>query len=202
MPVLRSVRMEFDYLQAELAGAGEGHDQAILHVTPLGQDAGPWAARLLAMYTAWAKRKGYKSSAFDPSQSPEQTSEEALPEPSALYVRGSNIYELLRGEAGLHKLSSSTAEDRERKLARATVLPVQDVPVTDNPAQLRAVLTDLVRSSVETHDEHDTNAFVRSYHEGRERFVRDPAPACASPTCPRCWRTAGSTSSCSPSCAS
>jgi hypothetical protein len=92
----------------------------------------------------------------------------------ALYLKGSNVYELLRGEAGLHKRSSGTAEDRRRELARVTVLPAQDVPVPDGPVHPQAVVTELVRGSADAYDEHDTSAFVRIYHEGRERLVRDP----------------------------
>jgi protein subunit release factor B len=126
------------------------------------------------MYTAWAKRKGYEYGAFDTSPPSEGTTKEAPPASSALYLKGSNVYELLRGEAGLHKLSSGTAEDRRRELARVTVLPAQDVPVPDDPVKPHAALTDVVRGRVEAHDENDASAFVRIYHEGRERFVRDP----------------------------
>jgi protein subunit release factor A len=171
---VEALRIQFDYLQAELTGVGEGHDQAILRVAPVSQDARPWAARLLTLYTSWAERKGYEYSAFDTSQPPEEISEEASPEPSAIYVKGSNVYELLRGEVGLHKLSSGTAEERRRELAHVTVLPVQDAAVPDDPAQLHAVLTHLVKGGADADADHENAAFVRIYHEGRERFVRDP----------------------------
>lgn len=126
------------------------------------------------MYTAWAKRKGYEYIAFDTSSPPEETTKVASPASSALYLKGSNVYELLRGEAELHKLSSGTTEDWRRELVHVTVLPAQNVPLPDEPAQLPAVLTNLVRGSADTQDRHDTVAFVRIYHEGRERFVRGP----------------------------
>jgi protein subunit release factor A len=168
---------EFAYVQMELAGAGAGagHDQAIVRVTPLGHDSAAWAAQLLAMYTAWAARKGYEYSALDPTRPSDGDRRRTPPSSSsALYVKGSNVYEFLRGEAGLHKLISGPAEDRQRDLARVTVLLAPDIPAADDPAQLQAALAHLAASGAEMADGDDGGAVVRVYSQGRHRAVRDP----------------------------
>jgi hypothetical protein len=91
---------------------------------------------------------------------------------AALYVRGSNVYEFLRGEAGLHKLLSGPAEDRQRDLARVTVLPASDVP-DDDPTRLYAALVRLALGADSGDLEND--AVARVYNsQGRHRAVRDP----------------------------
>jgi protein subunit release factor B len=168
---------EFAYLQMELAGAGAGtgHDQALLRVTPLGRESEEWAGQLLEMYAAWAARKGYEYELLDPAEPPDGADRRRPPPaPSALYVRGSNIYEFLRGEAGLHKLSSGAAEDRQRTLARVTVLRVLDPPPEDDPQQRHAALARLLGGGAEGADRRgDRAAVVRTYSQGRHRFVRD-----------------------------
>ena len=156
---LNEVQAEFAYVQMELAGigAGAGHDQALLRVVPLGRDSGEWAAQLLAMYAAWAVRKGY---------------ELVEPGPLALFVRGSNVYEFLRGESGLHKLHSGPADDRQRDLARVSVLPVGELPADDDPEALAAALQRVALGG-ETDDAGDAVARVYTT-QGRHRAVRDP----------------------------
>jgi hypothetical protein len=91
----------------------------------------------------------------------------------ALYVIGSNVYEFLRGEAGLHKLHSGPAEDRQRDLARVTVLPATDISDLDDPARLYAALARLAMSAAPA-DADDSGAVARVYSQGRHRAVRDP----------------------------
>jgi ATP-dependent Clp protease ATP-binding subunit ClpC len=166
---------ELAYVQMELAGAGAGagHDRALLRISALGRDSDEWAARLLAMYTAWAARKGYEYTVFDPSNSPESERRKHSAVAPALYVIGSNVYEFLRGEAGLHKLHSGPAEDRQRDLARVTVLPVTDIPEPDDPASLSAALARLAASAAPS-DADESGAVARVYSQGRHRAVRDP----------------------------
>ena len=166
---------ELAYVQMELAGAGSGagHDRALLRIIALGRDSDEWAARLLAMYTAWAARKGYEYTVFDPANSPESERRKHGSIMPALYVIGSNVYEFLRGEAGLHKLHSGPAEDRQRDLARVTVLPASDIPDLDDPAQLYAALAQLAVSAAPA-DADDSGAVARVYSQGRHRAVRDP----------------------------
>jgi hypothetical protein len=166
---------ELAYVQMELAGAGAGagHDRALLRITALGRDSDEWAARLLAMYTAWAARKGYEYTVFDPANPPEGERRKHSSMAPALYVIGSNVYEFLRGEAGLHKLHSGPAEDRQRDLARVTVLPANDIPDLDDPAQLYAALARLAVSAAPAGAD-DSDGVARVYSQGRHRAVRDP----------------------------
>jgi hypothetical protein len=166
---------ELAYVQMELAGAGSGagHDRALLRITALGRDSDEWAARLLAMYTAWAARKGYEYTVFDPANRPEGERRKHGSIDPALYVIGSNVYEFLRGEAGLHKLHSGPAEDRQRDLARVTVLRASDIPDLDDPAQLHAALARLAMSPAPA-DADDSGAVARVYSQGRHHAVRDP----------------------------
>jgi len=169
---------EFAYVQMELAGAGagDGHDQALLKIAPLGRNSDEWAAQLLAMYTAWAARKGYEYTVIDPHSEADRRGRDgrtAIATTPALYVRGSNVYEFLRGEAGLHKLLSGPAEDRQRDLARVSVLPAADVPDGDDPTALYAALVRLALSG--TSGDLETDAVARVYNsQGRHRAVRDP----------------------------
>jgi peptide chain release factor 2 len=168
---------ELAYVQMEVAGAsmGIGRDQALLRITPVGRDSEQWASQLVAMYTAWASRKGYDYHVFEPirpGEEAERRSAQVLPEPTSLFVKGSHVYEFLRGEAGLHKLNSSSAEDRQRNLVRVTVLLV-DTPM-DNPDTLPDDLVRLSASRGESSEaQRDPSAVVRVYHQGRYRFVRD-----------------------------
>ncbi|MFN8501510.1 AAA family ATPase [Kouleothrix sp.] len=165
---LDTLEAELAYVRMELAGAGagSGHDQALLKIAPLGRASDAWADQLLAMYSAWAAHKGHEYTILAPEGAG------ARPRGTAtLYVRGSNVYEFLRGEAGLHKLLSGPAEDRQRDLARVTVLPAQGVP-DDDPAELYGALAQLALAG-DTAD--DDGALARIYtSSGRHRSVRDP----------------------------
>ena len=125
------------------------------------------------MYTAWATRKGYEYTVFDPVSLPESERRKHGSIVPALYVIGSNVYEFLRGESGLHKLHSGPAEDRQRDLARVTVLPVSNIPDLDDPARLYAALAQLAVSAAPS-DADDSSAVARVYSQGRHRAVRDP----------------------------
>jgi hypothetical protein len=167
---------EFAYVQMELAGAGAGagHDQALVRITPLGRNSDEWAAQLLAMYTAWAARKGYEYTVLEPdARSPASERRRHTPGSlsPALYVKGSNVYEFLRGEAGLHKLISGPAEDRQRDLARVVVLLATDMPGGDDPTKLYAALTRLTLGGAA---DDENGAIARVYSQGRHRAVRDP----------------------------
>jgi ATP-dependent Clp protease ATP-binding subunit ClpA/protein subunit release factor B len=171
---LEQLEAELAYVQMELAGAGSdaGHDQALLRITALGRDSDAWAARLLAMYTAWAARKGYEYAVFDTADQPERERHKHSSIAPALYVIGSNVYEFLRGEAGLHKLHSGPAEDRQRDLARVTVLPASHMPDLDDRVRLYDALAQLALSAAPA--DADDGAVARVYSQGRHRAVRDP----------------------------
>ena len=173
------VQSEFDYVQMELAGtgAGTGRDRALLRVTPVGRDSEGWAAELLAMYSAWATRKGYEWSAIphDEGTTPhERHGPRSAPTTLGLYIQGSSVYEFLRGEAGLHRLHAGAAEERQRNLARVIVLLVPgDVP-DEEDGKVPASIARMLRATEIAGEISDEPAIVRTYSQGRHRFVRDP----------------------------
>ena len=166
---------ELAYVQMELAGAssGAGHDRALLRISALGRDSDEWAARLLAMYAAWAARKGYEYTVLDPAHLAESERRRHSAVAPALFVVGSNVYEFLRGEAGLHKLHSGPSEDRQRDLARVIVLPATGIPDLDDPSQLYAAMMHLAAGAA-PEDADESGAVARVYSQGRHRAVRDP----------------------------
>jgi ATP-dependent Clp protease ATP-binding subunit ClpA/protein subunit release factor B len=174
---------EFSYLQVELAGAasGERHDQALIRVAPVGAQAGPWAARLARMYAAWANRKGYECRMLGTSATSGRRTAPPGPSAANLYVRGSNVYQFLRGEAGLHRLTQGTAEDRERHVARVSVIlaPAELASAIaegagDLPAQLSQRLTELTSAADAGSGSESSPAVTRVYSLGRQRSIRDP----------------------------
>jgi ATP-dependent Clp protease ATP-binding subunit ClpA/protein subunit release factor A len=173
---LEQVRAEFDYLQVELlsADSGPGHDQALLRISPLGRDSEEWTEQLMAMYIAWAKRKGYEYIPLDLQElsahqhgnrrrtSPDQH------KPSLLLVQGSNVYEFLRSEVGIHKLLSGPSEARKRSLARVQLYLVSESVAEDDSAGLYALIMQLI-----AHGDDGDESIIRVYNQGRHRFVRD-----------------------------
>ncbi|MFN3649154.1 MAG: AAA family ATPase [Armatimonadota bacterium] len=155
---------DFSYLQLELAAAAteDRHDRALLRVAPVGPGAEEWAGRLLMMYRCWAERKGYEC-AWEAGDEREEHAADALPSARAICVRGPNVYAFLRGEAGLHKLSLGSGDQRGRHLARVIVLPLDDPELPEEPPTPR------VEADVEAAD-----SIVRIYSQGRHRYVRDP----------------------------
>ncbi len=169
---------EFAYVQMEVAGAsaGFGRDHALLRVTPVGRESEAWAAQIAAMYRAWAARKGYDYQVFEPAQSAdesERSRSRSLSEPITLYLKGSNVFEFLRGEAGLHKLTAGAGEERQRNLARVTVLLLSRAAVDQSvPGENLAALLGMTTEAADGRGE--AAPIVRLYHQGRYRFVRDP----------------------------
>lgn len=147
---------QLSYLHLELAGTGAGRspDQALLTVSPLGEEARPWAERLQRMYVAWAARKGYEC---------RERSEGAV----SLHLRGSSVLTILAGESGLHTLCCGRGADRHRHLAGVTVSPVPPLPESRELDGGR-----ISHHEVEVND--SPARVVRIYHEGRQRYVRDP----------------------------
>jgi ATP-dependent Clp protease ATP-binding subunit ClpA/protein subunit release factor A len=168
---------EFSYLQLELAGAavGRGLDTALLRIMPLSKEAEDWAAQLVAMYSAWAGRKGYEHTLVDlgPSGDGAERRYQGPALPPAIFLRGSYVYEFLTGEAGLHKLNPGSDDARRRILARVSVLPVADDLDEDNPVRLRAALSNVVVRAAEGASTR-SESVARVYNQGRHRFVRDP----------------------------
>src|SRR6185369_989143 len=118
---------------------------ALVRVTAVGAGAEEWAARVLAMYAAWAERTGREA--------------ELLHGPAPrLVLRDATSYALLAGEAGLHRLSR---RGRPSLLARVSVLsaegglaaePAPDAPVVRIYREGRERSVRDPRSGVEVHD--------------------------------------------------
>ena len=169
---------EFAYVQMELAGAcaGQGRDQVLLRVTPLGPESIAWAAEVLAMYAAWAERKGYEYTLIEPAaeQRAGRAAPAPLPPPGALVVKGSNVATILRGEAGLHRRSLGGGEERTRTVVRVAVLPVPENTAGTAADGLRATPAGLSASPTDGIGASDDAAIVRLYTIGRQQSVRDP----------------------------
>jgi hypothetical protein len=134
---IAEIEESLDASRLELAGAGAGgsHGEAIVLVNGVGAADG-WSEALLAMYAAWAERTGRSSA---PTRGR-----------SGLTISGSACFELLAGEAGLHR----------RELADRTV-------------ELARVIVIRGDSADEPPSEDDSGTIVRTYAEGRRRGVRD-----------------------------
>jgi ATP-dependent Clp protease ATP-binding subunit ClpC len=129
---------ELTVLRLELAAAAAGGDSggAVVRAIPVGH-ATAWAERLLEMYAAWAERtarQAIRSSADELS----------------LTISGPATFDLLAGEAGLHR---HVQPERHDELARIAI---------GEPG------------SVTERREDDPGAVVRVYEEGKRRVVRDP----------------------------
>jgi protein subunit release factor B len=66
-----------------------------------GRDSIAWAGQVLAMYAAWAARKGHEVLTL-----------------ASVEVSGGSVYEFPRGETGLHRYSTRGEEGHQRHLAR------------------------------------------------------------------------------------
>ncbi|HUE76136.1 MAG TPA: PCRF domain-containing protein, partial [Chloroflexota bacterium] len=179
--VVDVVTSEFAYLQLELMGDGAGadNDRAVIRVTPLSSGAGSWADRLLAMYTTWARRKGYEFRLIEISLAREPRNDGAgrasEPELASLFVQGSNVHRFLRGESGIHKLTMGGQDKGHRHLARVTVYEVPDAEPADDSDAMKVTVSRLVGLNSASPEQEDERApVVRLYHDGRHHFVRDP----------------------------
>jgi ATP-dependent Clp protease ATP-binding subunit ClpC len=130
---LAEVDERLDLLRLELAGAaaGAGDPQARLTFTPIGSEAGGFAAALRAMYEAWAQRTG-REAAPAPGQ------------PEALVISGAASRALLAAEAGLHRRDGA---EGSRLLVRVRVDedPGED---DDDPGTVVRVYSDGQRTGV------------------------------------------------------
>lgn len=167
---------EFSYLEVELAGvaSGDRRDRAVVRVLPLGADSEAWAEQLVRMYVAWAERKGYEHAALASGPPAGRRGGSPLPAAHCLYVKGTNVYEFLRCEAGLHRLNQGTGEEKERHLARVSVFMPAGTG-DDGAAEVQALLPQLLSQGRDVGEgEVGADAMARIYTEGRHRFVRDP----------------------------
>ncbi len=94
-----------------------------------GVDAADWAAMLLRMYLRFAEKKGWKTEIIEKSEG-----EEAGLRSATVELRGENVFGLLKGEKGGHRLVRrspfNSAHSRETSFAKIEVLPL----ITDDSA--------------------------------------------------------------------
>jgi len=153
---------------------GSGRDQAIVEIRPIGREAADWAARLRGMYAAWAERKGYEHESFEVGSGSSQARDvSGRPRSVGLFVRGPGVFDLLSGEAGLHRLTRSVPDDYQRGVARVVVHGVAVAPPDDSSVRL-ATFVRLIAEAATTDGYGDESVIARVYHEGSHRFVRDP----------------------------
>ena len=114
-------------------------DKALLYVYSGagGADAQDWASMLLKMYQKYSQRKGWVFSVLHESLGEQRGIKSAVAE-----IRGANAYEILKSEAGVHRLvriSPFSAKSlRHTSFALIELLPVippQDLKI--NPSDIR-----------------------------------------------------------------
>ena len=124
-------------LEIEGAAAGDGRG-ALLRVTPVGEGAGEWAAAVLAMYCAWAERTAREVA--------------RRADGSGVEIGGPSTFDLLAGEAGLHRKVGAQGNSLLARVAVSAVGEDAAGGATAPPA----------------------STVVRVYEDGRRRVVRDP----------------------------
>jgi peptide chain release factor 2 len=118
----------------------EDHLPALLEIHPGagGTEAQDWAAMLLRMYLRWADRHSFKSEYLD-----YLSGDEAGIKSVMLRISGENVYGLLRGEKGIHRLIRISPFDssgrRHTSFASVDVLPdaPQNIDITIDESDLR-----------------------------------------------------------------
>lgn len=102
-----------------------------------GTESQDWAEMLLRMYVRFCEREGFSVSMVD-----YQTGEAAGIKSATLFIKGKNVYGLLKGEQGIHRLVRISPFDankrRHTSFSAVTVTPeVPEQEITINPDDLR-----------------------------------------------------------------
>lgn len=106
----------------------QNYDAVVLEVRGAtgGDEAKIWSRDLLRMYLRYAERKGWKTT---------------LVTDDTLLIKGTNIFELLKNEAGVHRVQRIPATERHGRVhtSTATVSILPEV----SPAEINIPLSDL-----------------------------------------------------------
>ena len=110
-------------MAANFDGEYDNHGAIVsIHAGAGGVDAADWVAMLARMYIRWAEGKEFKVEIAD-----ESPGEEAGLKSIAFFVRGKNVYGLLDGERGVHRLVRispfDAAHRRHTSFASVDVIP-------------------------------------------------------------------------------
>jgi peptide chain release factor 2 len=141
---LRRELEEFE-LKVMLSGPHDGKAAIVsIHPGAGGTESQDWAQMLMRMYLRWCERSGLKAEVVDLLPG-----EEAGIKSATIEVTGENVYGLLKGEAGVHRLVRISPFDASRRrqtsFASVGVVPeVDDVEVVVRDDELRV---DVFRSS-------------------------------------------------------
>lgn len=156
--------IETSELNMLLSGDGDSQD-AILEIHPGagGTEAQDWAEMLLRMYLRWADRHNFKTEYLD-----YLSGDEAGLKSVTLRVSGENVYGLLKGERGIHRLIRISPFDssgrRHTSFASVDVIPDvgDNIKIEINESDLRV---DVFRASgAGGQHVNKTNSAVRITH--------------------------------------
>jgi peptide chain release factor 2 len=137
---INALRKEVLAFKVELLLNGpDDHENCFLSINAGagGTESQDWADMLLRMYLRFCERQKYSVSVAD-----YQPGEEAGLKSATLYVKGKNVYGLLKSEAGIHRLVRispfDTNKRRHTSFAAVHVTPeAPDIEVTIDPSDLR-----------------------------------------------------------------
>ena len=128
-------------LETKTLLAGESDRlNAILTIKPGagGTESQDWAEMLLRMYLRWAEQKGFRATVIDSTPG-----EEAGIKSATVEIEGENVYGLLSGESGVHRLVRISPFDqaarRHTSFASAIVIPEIDdqIEINVKPDEIR-----------------------------------------------------------------
>lgn len=110
-------RIEKEIAAAERSGTAGGGDRAIVEIRAGtgGEEAALFAGELLKMYTAYAVKRGWSAALIDSHPTTLGGYKDAV-----LEVAGSGVYELLRHEAGVHRVQRIPETEKTGRIHTST----------------------------------------------------------------------------------
>lgn len=138
---IANISKELKELQTEVFFVGEfDHLNAIIEIHPGagGTESQDWADMLYRMYVRWAEKHHFKMQIMD-----YQSGEEAGIKVVILKIQGKNVYGLLKGEKGVHRLVRISPFDankrRHTSFASVNIIPefVDKIDIEINDSDLK-----------------------------------------------------------------